>query len=288
MFDESLISQVSSALKAANSILLLLPPQPDADSIAAATALHLTFKQAGKTSTIGCSTPIKLEQSMLFGIADIKQNIGRQNLIVSFAYKEEAVENVSYDIDEATGKFNLRIRPRPGADPLDTKAVEFTYSGASADAVITFAVSSLEELGRLYAEEKEFLDAAKIINLSGKPQNVQFDCINLSAKVPVSLSEATSNLFPKLELAPTADAASNLYQQLITSTQNFASPSVTATTFDAAAFLLRSGARRPQPAMVGTSHPASSIRNAAPGDMRTPPEWNGPKIFRSTSPSQTK
>ncbi|OGD80179.1 hypothetical protein A2368_03645 [Candidatus Collierbacteria bacterium RIFOXYB1_FULL_49_13] len=280
MFDESLLAQVTSLLSTAPSVLLLLPPQPDADSIAAATALHLTFKQAGKTSTIGCSTPIKLEQSMLFGIADIKQNIGRQNLIVSFPYKEEAVENVSYDIDEATGRFNLRIRPRPGAEPLDTKAVEYTYSGAAADAVITFAINSLEELGRLYAEEKDFLDKTKIINLASKPLNVQFDCLNLAAKEPATFAEVAATLLQKLNLAPTADAASNLYQQLVTTTQNFASPTTTATTFEVAAFLLRSGARRPQAAPTNTTRPASEIRNAVPGDLRAPSQWSGPKIFR--------
>lgn len=286
MFNQELINQLKADITAANSFLLLLPPQPDTDSLAAALSLHLILKQAGKISLVGCSTDVKVSDAYLFGVADVKKSIGRQNLIISFPYREEAVENVSYDIDESNGKFNLRIRPRQGHDPLDPQAVDYTYSGASADLVITFAINTLEELGKLYSEEKEFLDRAKIINLVAKPQNVQFAATVLTPQQPTTLTQVVAHLAEKLGLEFTPDAATNLFQQLSQNTQNYQSNTVTPETFETAAALLRAGARR-QPA-ASVSRPSFPKSDKGPSSAQPPKsqELPPPRIFRGGEASK--
>lgn len=296
------LDQLKTKLAEAKSVLVLLPPQPEADLVTSARALGSAFKLSGRTVTVGCSSPIPEAE-------EIKTTVGKQNLIISFPYREENVEHVSYDIDEATNKFNLIIRPKEGKSPLDINSVEFNHTGASADLVITLGITSLEELGKLYSDEKRFLDNAEIINLKKGGPPAEFAAMDLSAVRSTCLSELTVWLLRQAGLKPQADLAGNLYRQLMTSTNSFQSPLVSAETFEAAAFLLRSGARTmATPAMP----PAMSVPNFAPApffppapqlskanplleeplveDSQTekktapgaiPADWQGPKIFRA-------
>jgi len=298
MFDQEQLNQFKTKIKDANSVLILLPPDPDTDSLSGALGLHLSLKQAGKSSTIGCSSRVKVGDSHLFGIDQVKENIGNRNLVVSFDYKEESAENVSYDIDEATGKFNLRIKPKDGADPLDSSSISYSYTGAQADLVITFGITSLEELGRLYSEEKEFLDQANLANLSIATTSIAFAGINLSNNKATSISELVTHLLKITGISPTADAATNLYNQLLSASENFQSPKVTADTFEIAAFLLRSGAQKstPKPQAEITAPtfftpppttPQSENTPSTPSINDTskgvPADWTGPKIYRGSN-----
>lgn len=285
------LETVKTLLSTANTVLILLPPKPDTDSLSAALSLHQSLKNAGKTSTIGASSlpdnPPKLD-----GLSEIKKTIGNQKLVISFDYQEDQVENVSYDIDEATKKFNLVIQPKAGQTPLDPKNLEFSYSGAQADLVITFGINSLEELGRLYSQEKTFLDQVKILSLNSTPRPASFTQFQLTHP---SLNQLVIKLLVATGLTPTEATATNLYRQLLQSTNNFQSSEVDADTFEQAAFLLRSGAKRsitsPQPLQpiqpIAVSTPPSYRPAPAPASapLTTPPsvpaDWQKPKIYSS-------
>lgn len=267
MFDPNLLNQIKDQITKAASVLILLPPNPDEDSISASLGLKNALESNQKNCHIGCSTP----QDDPF----IDSHIGNQTLVVSFAYQEDAVENVSYDIDDTSKKFNLRIQPRANANPLSASDVQFSYTGASADLVITFGVSSLEELGRLYSEEKAFLDQANIIKLAlGKQIST------------ATMSEAVLILIKALNLSLNSESASEFYQQLVKSTSNFSSPAVTADTFETAAYLLRNGAQklgvRPlTPMMTSPFPPQPLIENDLSANL--PPQPT-PKFYRGGSP----
>ncbi len=241
--DPNLLTQASSEINSASSVLVLLPSSPDADSLTAALSLHLSLKKAGKNSLIGCSS-LKFDSAPL-GVDQIQTAIGNQKLVISFDYVEDKVDLVSYDLDESGKRFNLVITPKEGAAPLDPATVQYAYTGASADLVITFGINSLEELGKIYSDEKAFLDQASIININpARPSS--FAKINLTATT-VSVSELIGSLLKSMSLKPTVDAATNLYRQLLTATNNFQSQSVTAETFELAAYLMRHQASRLAP-----------------------------------------
>lgn len=310
MFDPDQLNQFKTKLKDSASILILLPPEPDVDSLSAALSLHLTLKNSGKTSTVGCSTPAKVASSHLFGINQLKTSIGNRNLVISFDYLEDSAENVSYDIDENTRKFNLRIKPKAGSAPLDTSSISYSYTGAEADLVITLNINSLEELGRLYSEEKEFLDQSTIANISLVSSSTGFASINLNSDKFSCLSELVAFLLKSVGTSPTADAATNLYGQILSVVNNFQSSKITPDTLETAAFLLRSGAQTPKskeqlsnptpPPFFSTPPTTSQNKSNQPqGDSVTPPltqatspqpvatgvpsDWTGPKIYRGSS-----
>lgn len=307
MFDQNLIQQAKEELNNAKSVAILLPPDPNTDLVAAGLGLYLSLSQAGKQAQIGCTSPIRVENADLFGVDKIRNSIGNQNLVISFDFKEENLKKVDYDVDE-NGKFMLLIQPQPGHDAPDTSTINYSYSGASADLVFVLGVNSLEELGKLYADEKSFLDKAKIISLNQttKPSNTASLAFHTAA---VScLPEMVGFLLKSWEINPTADAASNLLSVIGTATNQFNSPKVTADTFETIAFLMRHGGHLGRSPLASASRfgafppsPMSPFMNM--GGAMTPPtfddelppppafnlssaprvpsDWKKPKIFKS-------
>lgn len=290
-------TELKNKLSSAQSVLLLLPPEPDLDSTNAALTLYQALSP-DKQILLGCSTDLKAKYPDLTGVEAAKNHIGNQTLVVSFDYQEDAVENVSYDIDDATKKFNLRIQPRPNQAPLDVSKVSYSYTGAQADLVITFGINSLEELGSLYSEEKSFMDTAIIANLVASPRPSTFATLNLNFP---SLAEAMALLIKELGLQLSPQVATNMFQTLTKSTNNFQASMVNADTFELAAFLLRSGAQksavaRPFPSPfpfvppvddvpdLATMLPTKTQLPATNYQQGVPADWSGPKIYRGGSP----
>lgn len=294
------LDELRNKTAAARSALVLLPPEPEAESVAAAMALHQALKQSGKASILGCSTGVE-------GYDEIKTAVGKQNLIISFPYREEAIENVSYDIDEANNRFNLIIRPKAGGQPLDMNQVSHNYTGAKADIVFVFGITSLEELGKLYSDEKQFLDRATLVVVKKGGQPAEFAAFDLSAIRVLSLAELLVWLLRTTELKLPVESASSLYRQLVQSSNNFQSPLITPETFEAAAYLLRAGARTfpTPPAMPQASTPATlppapffpttpatrpvpSPKEEIPQETEVSPkapvpaDWQKPKIYRGS------
>lgn len=285
------LDQLKTKIAQAKSVLVLLPPQPDADQIRAGLSIHAALKNATKNVVIGCSSKV----DSIPGSELIETTVGKQNLIISFPYKEEAVEHVSYDIDEATNRFNLVIRPKENAQPLDAKSVNFSYTGASADLVITVGISSLEELGKLYSDEKQFLDQATVCNVKKGGQPADFAAFDLSGVRVSSWAELVAYFIKSSDLKLTAESASDLYRQLLSATNNFQSPLITAETFETAAFLLRSGARTFQPPVAPIDSaklppapffPSPAVAPARPQQLDRRPQPQSAKKFSSSENGQ--
>src|SRR3989338_11249135 len=201
MFDKNLIKEAKDEVTSAKSIAILLPPDPDTQIVSAGLGLCLSLAGTGKQVQIGCASQIRVENAELFGVDQIKNNIGNQNLVISFDFKEENLKKVDYDVDE-NGKFMLLIQPQPGSPAPDTSTINYSYSGASADLVFVFSITSLEELGKIYADEKAFLDHAKIISLSlsSKPSN--FSALALHSHTAGCLAEIVTFLLHSSDIKP--------------------------------------------------------------------------------------
>jgi len=279
-------------LSSSQKILVLLPPEPSEDQVIAALSLHLSLEHAKKESQIGCSSLTHVNDDIT-GLEKIRDSVGNRNLIISFDYKEEYLDKVDYDIRD-NDKFCLVIKPKENAPVPDTSAVKFSYSGASADLVVVFGINSLEELGKIYSDEKHFLDSAKVVSLHLSPRPSAFTDIQLHLPLP-SYSELVAILLEKSKLAPSADAATNLIKGIYQSTQNLSSRKLSADTFSCLAFLMRAGGSLPgQASFIGKLTPppffeppllAPQLNPAGLQDDTdnvgpVPTDWKKPKIFR--------
>jgi hypothetical protein len=286
---------VGQLIESAKSVIVVLPPDPSQDLVAAGLSLHLSLKESGKQSQIGCGSEVHVD-SRIRGAEEIADSIGSRNLVIAFDYDENDLEKVDYDV-HPDGKFYLLVKPKTGAPVPDVSNVKYSYSGANADLVITLGVNSLEELGKVYAEEKNFLDNAKVLSLNTSPRPASFTN-NLFHQTSSSFSELVTVVIEKSKLKVNSDAAFNLLNSIHEETGSLTSPRMTADTFSAIAFLMRSGGRFPnQPAFVPkfTPPPFFEAPNAPElvfgqpqeqspeqeGPQTVPIDWKKPKIFRA-------
>ena len=292
MEDNKALTPLKNDLNSAKSIIIVLPPDPSKDLVDAGISLHLALKESGKQSQIGCGSEIHVDSSTE-GASEITDSIGSRNLVIAFDYLEENLDKVDYDVRD-DGKFYLLVKPKTGSPVPDISNVKFSYSGATADLVITLGINSLEELGKIYADEKNFLDSADILSLNITLNPASFTG-KLFHKAVNSFSELVSNFLEKTGLKITTPIARNLLKNIYESTGSLTSPRLTADTFSSIAFLMRAGAELPtaKPQMPNFSQapffevpessteiPEENIPLPEEENQPVPSDWHKPKIFR--------
>lgn len=280
---------IKNLLDSAKSVIVILPPDPGKDLISAGISLHQTLKESGKTSQIGCGSEIHSD-SQVEGISEISDTIGSRNLIISFDYQEDDLEKVDYDVRD-DGKFYLLIKPKSGSPVPDISGVKYSFSGADADLVITLGINSLEELGKIYAEEKNYLDQVDIISLNTSLRPTAFTS-NLFHQNANSFAELTANFLERYDLNISVLSAKNLLQSIYDNSNGLSDPRLTANSFAAVAFLMRAGAQLPhqkihtprfsQPPFFDNPQPLAEDDIPLPEEegQSIPSDWNKPKIFR--------
>lgn len=276
------IEPVKTALQAAKQVLVLLPQNPNVDSVAAALALYLALVKKGLSATIGCSSQMTVQFNRLFGVDKIKPRIGNQNLVITFNYPEDSLEKVAYDKDPANQKFHLTIEPKAGLPPLDASQVEYSYTGSNADVIFVIGSRTLEDLGELYKQEKTLLDnkSKTLVNLSTLDKNSQFGTVNLYDPTASGCAEIMTTVIKALELALEPDMATNLLAGIEAATQNL-SQAKSIDTFEAVTELIRLGGQRnhlaPMPASPFFRPPTPVFNPSTP--LGTQPDWLKPKVF---------
>lgn len=297
MYNQAIFAPVQQILATAQTVLVVAPEKPNLDKVAAALALFLSLKKAGKNVVVACPDEMTVEFSPLVGVDKITQQLGGKDLIISFDYIEDSIEKVSYNIEN--NKFNLLIQPKSGFPPLSAEKVNYSYSGG-ADLIFVIGAQKLDDLGRLYTQEGRLYEQKSVVNIDVDAKNTQFGKINLTDPTASSCSEIAASLISVLKLPIDQDIASNLLSGIEEMSQGFTTPETTATTFETAAFCLRSGGRRVKAAprvepvkKVPLKPPLSpmpsgiSAKKAPPEpeeEKKKPsPDWLEPKIFKGGS-----
>jgi hypothetical protein len=294
MEDQNNQTTISNLVDTAKSVIIILPPDPGKDMVVAAASLHLALKESGKTSQIGCGSEVQVDPE-IEGVSEISDTIGSRNLVISFDYREEDLDKVDYDVRE-DGKFYLLVKPKAGAPVPDVSAVKYSYSGASSNLVITFGINSLEELGKIYADEKKFLDNVDIINLNTSLRPAAFTSFTFHQNLS-SFSELVADFLEKIKLKISPAISQNLLNNIYESTHHLTGGRLTADTFSSIAYLMRAGAAIPagqvpkaprfsQPPFFDAPETSAippveeNIPLPEEEDAPVPSDWSKPKIFR--------
>ncbi len=96
-------SNIPQHLKNSESVLILLNNEASFDEQLAASSLLLTLQDHGKSVLM--AGPKQIENPTIVGLDQLKSELGHKNLVISLDYEPEAVNNVSYHIDEEAQKF---------------------------------------------------------------------------------------------------------------------------------------------------------------------------------------
>jgi len=236
---QNTLARINEIFNKGNSCVILIPPNPSIDAIAASTTLYLALTKIGKNASIAASSRI---QSDLTGADKIKNQFvtGGDSLMISFPYSDGAIDKVDYNIQGES--FNLIVSPRPGANKLDPSRVNFSYTGGIVDFIITIDAPTLNSLGTIYTENQSHFTGHDILNIDRHLTNAYFGTVNLVNKTISSVSELVLSILQNHKVEIDRDMATNLYAGIAASTNNFTSYSVNADTFENIASLLRSGA----------------------------------------------
>ena len=241
------IDTVKEVAGNANTILVLLGVDATIDQIATALALKESLAQIGKEVTVYAPVLPSLpdwQTASLAGYDLIQHELGKQNLVVSFAYTPEQVDKVSYSIGEQSGRFYLTIKPKKGTPPLDRSSLETVYAGTEADLIFLVGVHDYESLEKLYFGYESLFESTTVVTIhSFTPMigNFHFDLSGGSC-----LSESMAEVIEQLGLVLSSDGATSLLLAIEEATEQLTSNFADAHTFETVAKLLRTGARRVQ------------------------------------------
>lgn len=241
MIDGSSMSRAAEVINKAASLCICLPLNPGIDTLASGLSLYLSLTKQGKNVTLACTSDIA-ESVNLIGVDKIQKTFttGGDNLVISFPYKDGAIDKVTYNIEG--NNFNLLIVPKTTEGKIKPSQIKYTYSGGKVDVIITLDAPSLDALGQIYSENGEQFKAVEIINIDRHINNTNFGTVHILEKQLSSTSEIVLRLFQSLNAEVDRDIATNLYAGILTATNNFTSYSVSDSTFEACAFLLKQGA----------------------------------------------
>lgn len=258
-------------IKQIKSFLILLPINPTFDKVAAGLALFLSLKKEKKEVTIACPTQMLAGFNHLIGIDKVLNKIGNRNLIISFDYVKDAIEKVSYNVED--NQLNLVIEPKEDAPTLDPKKVSYSYSGSNAETFFLIGVPRLEDLGAFYEDLRKLFQNKVMIDIDNHQNKVPLTETSFIDPNASSCSELMVAFLKKHQLPVDQDIATNIFLGLENSTQGFRSR-VRAETFETAAWCLKQGARK-EYRQIPPVAPQPSVPKPQPA-----PDWFKPKIYK--------
>lgn len=286
----------NKAIESASSIIVLLPQNPDLDSVAAGLSLFLALRDK-KDASVSCPTPMRVEFNRLVGVNKISGDLGSKNMVMRFVnHKATDIERVSYDV--VNGVLKLTVIPKPQVPAPRKDEIEFSFSGVGADLVIIVSGNSEADFPALSDENLVGVKVAHlgVNSLSGKSESLSF------AKPGSSVSEVVAMLIKDMGLKYDSDMATNLIMGIDEGSEHYGSSEVSADTFQIVADLMRAGGRRvskdqvgaqgyPQGSIPGQIMPKGQVQGGSQSGVQdeqpeeAPNEWKAPKIYKGTSVS---
>lgn len=251
MIDQSQTDKFKDILELSQNILLIFPETKDLDLFLATYCFYSFFlpKKSIRILSPKFTQKIPKDLEKLIKFDEVENELGKENLIISFPYQEEQVDKVSYYIGEKDKRFYLTIKPKKHTAPLESAKVEFSYAGAQADLLVLCGVEDLENLQQLYFAYETLYKGDNNYVVTINNFIPDFGKLNLDISPSSSYSEAIFYLLQDLD-SKNEDilAKSNLPSLLLygieAKTKGLQSEEVDINTFLAVASLLKLGATR--------------------------------------------
>lgn len=224
-----------------NTILVLLPVDPQFDQVAAGLGLYLGLSaKKGREVMVVSPSPMVVEYNRLVGVNKVSDKMGNKNLVVRLAgYEVEKVERITSDIED--GELFLKVVPKPNMTPPTKEQVVCSYSGVNAEVAILVGGENEKQFPAL--AEKDLLDVklahigTEGIKLPAGRQVISF------ARPASSISEVMAELVCEVVEELDHDMATNLLMGIYEGSKNFSDPGVTQETFLTAGELMKAGGR---------------------------------------------
>ena len=251
MIDQSQTDKFKDILQLSKNALVIFPESKDLDLFLATYCFYsfLSPKKDIRLLSPKFEQKIPRELANLIEADKIENELGKENLLISFPYQEEQVDKVSYYIGEDDKRFYLTIRPKKGVVPLASSQVEFSYAGTQADLLVLCGVEDLEGLQQLYFAYENLYKGTSNHVVTINNFIPDFGKLNLDVSPSSSYCEALFYLLQDLDqenedLLAKSNLPTLLLYGIETKTKGLQTPEVNINTFLAVASLLKLGATR--------------------------------------------
>lgn len=276
--DPNIYRQLKDVINQGSRVLLVCGKNPQFDSLAAVLGLSDFLEDAGRAVTAVCPDELSGAAKGLLGWEKIGRDLVK-NFVITLTSAVGNVEKVSYYTEG--DDLNLVVHPHPQASSFSPDQVKYKQGGGDYDSIFVLGSQRLSDLGGIYLGEEDVFSKAVIINIDKQKDNTRFGKFNLVRPGASSVSEIVIFLLKSLGMKVNQRAVTNLMAGLAGATNDFRSPAVSAETFEAAAFCLRSGAQRlgmeevPAPAREEEKKADFPQKGALPKQ-----DWLKPKVYQ--------
>ena len=261
MIDQTQISNFNEIIKLSKSPLLIFPETKNLDLIAASYSFFYFLEEIsddGVKAQLRLLCP-NLKRSSLgelknyLTITDLQTEMGKENLLISFPYDENKVDQVDSYLGDDGQRLYIRVKSKKGSNPVDEEDIKFSYSGASNDLLLLMGVNDLEKLDHLYFGYESLYSGLNNQLVTINNFLPDFGNLNLDISGRTSYSEAVFYLFKEMarlrdldltDLLAKTEVPTLLLFGIEEKTRGLSSRTATADTFLAVGELLKMGARR--------------------------------------------
>lgn len=240
--DQQTFQAIRDLVEKNDQIGIAVGKNPSLDEMGASLALYLFLKNEGKKVSIACPTQPLVEISNLVGIDKVKTSIEAPggDLIVSFPYREEEIQKVSYTLEN--GFLNIIVKAGEQGLSFSEKDVEYKHGGGVSSLLFIVGTARLSDLDNLF--DPEALKETKVINIDNKTQNQGFGDVVFVSPRYSSVSEEVADLLFFLNPNLDVDTAQNLLSGISFATNNFQDQKADYLAFEMTGKLMKIGAVR--------------------------------------------
>ncbi len=239
------ISAATSAIGAAQKLLIVPHANVDPDGLGAALACYHIFSQIGKEVTVICPDTKPENLRFLPGYEKLQESIeGTQNFVITVNLQGEVeVDKLRYTVEE--NKVNIIVMPKSGR--ITPQHITFGDTRPAYDLIVVVDTADLALVGRFYTENIDLFSSVPILNIDHHISNSGFGQLHMIDTTAASATEVLYDWFvhePEFRDHITPDVATLLLTGLITDTRSFQNPNTTPRSLEVAAELLERGARQ--------------------------------------------
>lgn len=235
------IEQFKKLLFSAKKVLILLPQNPNGDTISASWSFYFFLKENSIEATIAADDyqNNKSKFSFLPTPDDIRDNIlGSRDFILSFNTKYNKINNVRTEQKE--NETLIYITPEKGrVDPRDFSFIpaKFKY-----DLVVCIGSPDKESFGKIFEENPDIFYEVPIINIDNHNNNDNFGQINIIEMTSSSVSEMLFNIFNEIKEKPLTETISKcLLTGIISATNSYQNNKTTPKSLQISSQLMQEG-----------------------------------------------
>lgn len=212
--------QAAEKLSSSGSILIILPPVPTPDFVAAGLALSKYLKRLDKDAVVlAADGKANSRVDFLPGYGDILHELSlTKGFVINVSTKRAALSELSYK--KENDKLAIHLKAKSGE--FHPEDVTFDTSKFPYDAVVVLGTASLEDLGTFYGQHAELFYETPVINIDFKGSNHSYGQFNLIALNASSVSEIVYDLINEIEKdLVDSDTATSLLAGIIAETNSF-------------------------------------------------------------------